>query len=81
LSSPPFIPVRAEERKRQQRNREGNEDVFVEEEGESEAGQTRSEVSDSSSVGLLGPSEIGLRDEDVAHREHTETSQLLGGVL
>ena len=41
---------------------------------------SRSEVSDASSVGLLGPSQVGGGDEDVSHRQHTETSELLGRV-
>ncbi len=40
---------------------------------------SRPEVSDAS-ICLLGPSQVGLRDEHVAHRQHPKSSQFLGGV-
>lgn len=41
---------------------------------------TRSEVSDSSAVRLLGPPQVRLRNEHEAHGQHAETSELLGRV-
>jgi hypothetical protein len=40
------------------------------------ATHTRTEVRDSG-VGLLAPTKVGGGDEDVTHREHTETTELL----
>lgn len=40
-------------------------------------GHSGSEVGDAADVGLLGPSEVRLRDQDVTHGQHTETTELL----
>ena len=43
-------------------------------------GHTRSEMGDTARIGLFGPSQIGLRDENEAHRQHTKTTELFGRV-
>ena len=42
--------------------------------------QTGTEMRDSD-IRLLAPAKIGLRDQDVSHGEHSETSELLWCVL
>jgi hypothetical protein len=43
-------------------------------------GHTRSEMGDTARIGLFGPSQIGLRNEDETHRQHSKTTELFGRI-